>query len=87
MLYSGAVGPGSDRETFWANMVDGWEWTMGLLHLSYFSTLSYEFSKIDYLELKLHVETKTVNIETVSVKTRNSVISTVSESERIGVDL
>jgi len=68
-----------DMIDFWANMTDGWEWTLGLLHLAYFATFSYEFSQITGTELKVSVDNKSVNSEVnnfdVTVKSRDQQMS------------
>jgi len=48
----------------WANQTDGWEWAMGLLHLSFFATFSYEFRDVQCVELVLKLQTETVSKKT-----------------------
>ena len=72
-------------ERFWANMTDGWEWTLGLMHLVFFSTFSYEFSKIMGTEFRVLVERNSVKSETAemtgdgSAKKRKSIDSQESD--------
>ena len=64
VLVSSGVGPNNPENLdFWANMTDGWEWALGLLHLAYFSTFTYEFSNITGTEFKVSIRNKSVNSE------------------------
>ena len=44
----------------WSNQSDGWEWAMGLTHLSFFATYTYEFRQIESTEFVLKVKSETV---------------------------
>ena len=44
----------------WSNQSDGWEWAMGLTHLSFFATYTYEFRQIESTEFVLKVKSEMV---------------------------
>ena len=62
MLISGSVKnkfEDQNKIDFWANQTDGWEWALGLLHLTFFGTMSYEFNQINSMELSLRLKPDT----------------------------
>ena len=44
----------------WSNQSDGWEWALGLTHLTFFATYSYEFSQIESVEFMVKARNQTV---------------------------
>jgi len=54
-------------ERFWANMTDGWEWALGLMHLVFFSSFAFEFSKISATEFRILIDQNSVNCETTEM--------------------
>ena len=49
-----------DKIDMWSNQSDGWEWALGLTHLTFFATYSYEFSQIESIEFVVKKRNQTV---------------------------
>ena len=47
----------ADYSRFWANMTDGFEWSLGILLLFFYFSLTFEFSHIKSTKLSITLDT------------------------------